>query len=576
MPDMTDLATAKEQIKLGEEYRQRYSRYDSWKKYERWYRGDFDRNVMPENIFFPVGQAMIAKVAIRRPALTVTPPDLKQGLETHAQLREALGNYWLRETNVAAEQDPMVLDDFLYGIHVMLVGYDSQYGYVPDKMVMLEETGMPVPAMFDKKGYLHEYHTSVKPNMPWALRIHPRNVVFPYSASHFRDLPWFAFSYTRYLDDVKRDPRLNAKNLTPNVQIDGEGGYSGAVSASQRKESRVEVVKLWQVHDRRTGTVSILSQDHERFLLKPTEDVLQIEGLPITGGSSNVDPDDCIYGIAEGQILEPMQMEINEVVSQLRAYRQLAVRKILLAQGALKKEERAKLLSADLDAVVELQTKDLRSSAMVLNFNIPWTEYDAMRKSLHGTVRETVGFSRVEMGEYEQSSRRTATEVASVRQSHEIRIDNRRAAMARRLTEAADMAFDYMSRFWTSEMVSPIVGEDNVMWWIQYSLEEIKGDYNYTIDPDSSTPTTRDQRKQEAVQALQQLLPLAQAVAQAGMMTGTGEQLGVPYLVKKAAEQFPWLDPQKVIVRPGAGGSPGQPIGLPQYQAMQQQQRGVS
>ncbi len=122
-------------------------------------------------------------------------------------------------------------------------------------------------------------------------------------------------------------------------------------------------------------------------------------------------------------------------------------------------------------------------------------------------VRETVGFSRNQFGEFNsQSGDTTATEANIVRQASEIRVDERRDMVADMLVEVMETVHQIIFKFWTEETVVDVVGPGGAPIWVRLAPSLLKeGRYNIKVDPDSSVPETRALREAKAVQLYQLL-----------------------------------------------------------------------
>src|SRR5690606_29524588 len=145
---------------------------------------------------------------------------------------------------------------------------------------------------------------------------------------------------------------------------------------------------------------------------------------------------DSFWGIPDSQIIEPFQLEINEIRTILmHARRQLNV-KFLARRGAMLEEEVEKMQSEDARAVAFTE-QDPRTAIQKIegDYNTVLSLTNALTAILQD-VRESVGFSRNQFGEYNsRSGDTTATEATIVNRASEIRLDERRDALADLLSE---------------------------------------------------------------------------------------------------------------------------------------------
>src|SRR5690606_15404001 len=120
----------------------------------------------------------------------------------------------------------------------------------------------------------------------------------------------------------------------------------------------------------------------------------------------------------------------------------------LYKDGMIDENELQKLLWGDIDAVgIGIKVNGEPSQAiMALQPHIPADLVMATNET-RMDMREITGFSRNQLGEYDKSTRRTATEAAIVEQAASIRVDERRDVLADVLVDIVkainETIFDY-------------------------------------------------------------------------------------------------------------------------------------
>ena len=120
-----------------------------------------------------------------------------------------------------------------------------------------------------------------------------------------------------------------------------------------------------------------------------------------------------------------------------------------------------------------------------------------------------IGFSRNQAGEFDQSSRRTKGEAMLVAQGS-YRRESPRVMMVRDLyLEAMAKINRVIFSYWAVPR-SVMVDEK----WVQFTGEEIKGDYLYSLSLAAKRDLSRAERKVEALMMLAQLGPLLEGLDQ--------------------------------------------------------------
>ena len=210
--------------------------------------------------------------------------------------------------------------------------------------------------------------------------------------------------------------------------------------------------------------------------------------------------DEAFWGIPDSAIIEPQQLEINEIRTQAMKHRRAAIVKLLAERGSIKPGEIAKMTDEEVLAVIvaedasrikPLQVADIPQSL------VPWAE------QVLSDVRLLLGFSRNQAGELvPKSGDTTATEARIVQQASEIRVDERRDMVADLLVDMTRAMHEIIFSFWKQEQVIDLVGPAGVPIWVKFSGDMLKnGQYEVKVDPDSSIPQTRGMREQKAMQS---------------------------------------------------------------------------
>jgi hypothetical protein len=265
------------------------------------------------------------------------------------------------------------------------------------------------------------------------------------------------------------------------------------------------MVDLYEVRDRKFQKVFLFAPaggakhpggaQGGRELMMVDEDPLQRRGFPFKQVVFN-DDDLVCWGVPHAQILEPQQLEANEIRTQTMHHRRAALVKLLLERNAMTKEDQAKLVSEDVNAVIEVDGNPDRVAKVLQTSYIPNDLIQA--ESLNSQdVRETLGFSRNEFGEFQSRRGDTSAEEArNVHASSEIRVDDMRDAMADLLESVVREWMEMIFDFWGEEQVIDVIGPGGVSIWVSVNPRELKsGRYIVHIDPDSPATMSASDRE---------------------------------------------------------------------------------
>lgn len=482
-----------QQIQAGEQWRKKQAFEEKWKVWREYYRGEWAPDVMPVNLFFTMMRTMVPRVYFRNPSVSVMPA--KPGFLNLAFSRvlERVDNSLLRQMRFKQQMKRIVRDAFMKGTGIGKLGYEGFYTPTPQQL----EPGLPTT----RSGHAVEYLADTAPGMPWFRRVDPGNFVLPSGLDDFEVSRWTAEKIERPLEDVINDPRFeNTKGLqSSNAKESPFGGI----------HRPVKMWKGWEVHDWKTGKVFVIAPDHSKEsdkIIFFDDDAFQDYGgfnyFPLVFNED----DEAVWGVPDSQIIEPYQLELNEIRTQQMKHRRVTLVKVLIKQGGMDQEEAEKLVSEDVQAVAFVKGNIANDVKVIQQSTIPQELFVAAEQVLQDT-RETLGMSRNQFGEFNsRSGDTTATEATIVRQAMDIRVDEKRDAVADLMVEVVRTVHVMLFDNWGEEQIVDVVGPGGVPVWVRMRPELLKsGRYNIRVDPDSALPETKQLREQRALVLFQQL-----------------------------------------------------------------------
>lgn len=536
------------QIHAGKEFRKKFAYESEWEKWRSFYRGNWSPGIMPVNLFYMFLRSIVPRVYFRDPTVSVSPS--KPGAENllFARLLERIDNKMLKRMKFKQQMKGIVQDTFLLGTGIPKLGFGGFYS----PTVLDDEPGPPL----GEGGTAMEYFADAEDFMPWLSRTPPGNFIVPAGITSFNHARWTIEEFTRPLDDIQRDPRF-----------ENTGGLQGAESVDTSDaidlgsiNRPVKMVKMFEIRDKATGKVFVYAPEHSKdnkILFYGDDRFLQTYGgfpyFPITFN----DDDEAFWGLPDSKILEPLQLEINEIKTQIMRHRRMALVKLLVKKKGIRKEEAEKMVSEDVSVVVWLEGQgNIQNIVKEFNTGIP-PELFVAADTLMQDVREQIGFSRNQFGEFNsRSGDTTATEANIVKQATEIRIDERRDEVADRVVDIVDMMHPIMFDNWGDEQLVDVVGPGGIPVWVRVRGQLLKRSrFAVKVDPDSSIPETKGLREQRAIQLFQFLRenPLIDPM-----------KLTIYLMTELKGPQFD--DMMQML--PQAGGQPDRPIELNDFAGM--------
>lgn len=474
------------QVQAGIEFRKKYAQEMKWQRWRQYYRGQWKSDVLPVNKFFSILRTLVPRVYFRNPAVSVTPAMGGFLNMAFAQLTHRIDNKMILQMGVKKTAKRIVQNTWLFGTGFGKLGYGGQFS-------LGIQTGMD-DAPMGPGGERLEYQWDTAAGMPWFRSAHPGSVIVPNGLCELQDARWVAQWLKRPKDDVRRDPRLKGAGDLPSTS---KMGVQVNVLGSAKDE--VDMVDLIEIRDRKFQQAIVIAPygSGAKVLFQGPDSMCE-RRLPFFEVVFNPD-DEVFWGVPDPQVIEPYQLELNEIRTQAMKHRRLALVKLLYEEGVIEESEITKLLSEDVGAGVKIKGT-LNQVHFQQNTQIPM-DYIPHEGQVEHSIREAVGFSRNQLGEFQTRRGDTsATEAAQVGEAAEIRVDERRDIVADMITDMVVEMNEILFDNWTVEQVVDVVGPGGVPVWVRVDPQMLKaGRYHVKVDPDSATTRTRQQREAKAL-----------------------------------------------------------------------------
>lgn len=540
-----------EAVAKGKTFRKVYAHEESWPTWRRWYRGEWRPDILPSNVYFKMMRTLIPRIYYRNPSVSITPS--KPGIENMllSKLLERADNKLIDVMGVKGQMKKAVQHGVMFGTGGLRLGFGAEHTPTPDDI----STAAPDAGNTRLKRNV-EYNDLVHPNMPWILAAHPGQVVVPHGTVDIHSARWVCFEDVRTLNDIQSDSRFkNADGIMSGVTE----GRLLARTQSLTDRNRDGVI-LWEIRDKKTGLVFVMAPHAvntktEDKVLFCGEDELQRAGrlnyYPLIFNND----DEVFWGVSDSQILSPQQGEVNEIRTQLRNHRRVAIAKMMYSKGGVTPDELSKLIDGNSNGAIQVNdinsVKEMTHAGLAQIIQI----LESTGGVLSQEIQELLGLGANQFGEYAPGSAdRSATEANIVNSATQIRIDERRDACADLLTTVVSDMNHLIIGHWDSEMVLDVLGPEGVPIWIKFQPSLLRDAiYDVKIDPDTSLPLTKQLREAKATQFYDRakLNPLLDAMKLTQFWLGEQYGIDADHLIKQ---------PQQ----PGAPGTQENPMELGQ------------
>ena len=535
------------QYKQKLEYSKRWRKDEgfdaTWKRLTDLYKGrhyehysDEDRLLV--NIVFSTINVIAPAIAINYPKIVVNA--VKPENAPNAIIAEAVVNYWWRHRDVKSEFRRSVKDFLMYGHGWMKVGYR----FVEEENVGGEDdVSDPIEGSSTANSIILE-------DSPFAERVSPMDVFVDSDATSMSDMRWIAQRVRRPIADVKSDKRYN-KAAREAVGIMAVSRYSDDPSRRKVNDKNSGYAEIWEYYDIATKTMSVFSDDGDKFLVNPTK-------MPYSFGHPfvmlrNYDVPDAFYPIGELEAIEPLQKELNETRTQMMNHRKRFARKYLYKESAFDQLGRTALESEQDNIMVPVISDEALSNVVApLPVTITPPEFYNQSNMIISDIDRISGLSEFMRGASTEI-RRSATEASLMQDAANTRTADKLATVEQAVAQVARRLVTLTQQFMSGEQVARIVTKNGESVWVTYDRDYLEGDFDFEVEAGSTQPQNESFRRQMALQLVDAMAPFAGA--------------GIIDMPKLAAHvlQFGFgvKNPEQFMAAAPPAGAPEGPIGGP-------------
>ncbi len=488
------------------EYRRQFGMEDAWQKLELDYTNDpaGDTSVGP-NLVYSMGDSLLSSLTVPNPEFLLT-AEHKNGI-SRAPIVEAVDNHLIKFMKMKKEVENAIISSYLFSRAILKIGYDSEFGWSPYYDVGTENNLMGMTlTQFDKKGRRIEYGNA-HPGMPWVKHCLPHDIVVPWGTVEIEDAPWVAHRLVRLNEYLKKDVKYkNTSKLEPTISMEGYIDSYGHVMAKNKRSTYknsgayVTNVKpifneIWEIHDKMSGRIFVVSRDSDKFLRNGI-DALQVNGLPFVSTTLVKHPR-TFWGTPQAYYLGQMQATQHDISIQSEKTRRINNLKFLMSKNLMDVDQMNQLISGDVGAIGEVEsTQPLREAV------IPFPQGNSLdfvmqSNANRSDARDAIGFSRNQLGEFDDSSRRTAREATFVNEGSQTRTSRRMGSVIDLYIDTIRKVNSIIFRYWKMPRYMMIGNEQ-----VKFTGEELEGDYLYDVTLSTKRNVSMAQRKMESLQMM--------------------------------------------------------------------------
>jgi len=494
------------EIDNGLNFRAQFGKESAWVGLEDDYLNDPKGNTaIGSNLIFSHGDTLISSLNVPDPEIVVAATH-PLGID-RAPTVEAVDNWLVSKLKMKRAVDSATLHAYLYGRAVLKLGYDSEYGWSPFYDIGPDNNLMGMTlTQFNKKGNRIEFKNTT-PGMPWIEAVDPHDIVVPWGTKYMDEAPWVAHRIIRLTEHIKADPKYkNKKRLQPNISM--EDYIMSYMSVGNKKklarryakksfatgaENRKAIYnELWEIHDRETGKVKVISFDYDKFLRDEVDLVMQACGMPFVS-KTFVEHPRTFWSTPLAYYLKQIQATQFDIAKQSEKTRRLSNLRFIAAKGFMDIGALNRLLSSDVGAVEMADTTKSLKDLLVPVPSGNMMDFAVMEENNRKNAREAIGFSRNQTGEFAASGRRTAREATFVHQGSGKRESKRQNLVVDLYLESIEKLNKIGFTFWKAPRYI-MLGKGHV----RFTGEELEGEYLLDVGLSTKRQVGRHERQMEA------------------------------------------------------------------------------
>lgn len=579
------LVRAQRRVETAQKWRSDAKYDETWAKLIKLYGNRYEypelsqyQDIIAPNMLFSTANVIVPSVSVNYPKISVTarkPYDEQRSTVVeavanyewqHGDVHEEfglavkdfviLGHGWCKATWTFIEEERDLTDEeFQEQAVAALIG-------LQEEMENAQALGMPLddfPTPQEKVDSLPGTTMFVKEDRALVERVSPFDMFVDPDATRLKNALWIAQRIYMPIEKAKsrEDWNVSARNKLKGVSMKEAKSNIDLMFDGEERGSNSDHAIIWEYYDLVNGTVCTFAEGCDEYLIDPT---------PVDTPFShpfvmlrNYDIPDKFYPLGDVEAIGPLQMELALTRTQMVNDRKRYRRMYLVREESLGEDGMAALQSGDDNAIISVtgDTHDFGEViAPIATTSLPPEFYNQTAMILDD-MRLVSGVTEYQNGQVPEI-RRTATEASMIQDGANARSAAKLAIIERGIGEVAERVVQLAQQFLSTDQVARIVGPNDSPMWINYTREDLRGEYDFSVEAGSTMPQNESSRRQSAMQLMDAMAPF--------VGTAVSPQKLAEYVLRQG---FGIKNPQDFMIPPeqlmAAGIDPvtGQPLPPP-------------
>lgn len=510
------------EIREALEWRRKFTKEDRWPLFLDYYLHNVANPRLPHfNLVYMLGNVLVPSLVFQTPGILNTPTSANSG--AWPQFFDSVDKYLVDVMEVTDVAERGIINGYLNNVVCIGFGFD---------ITAEQDATKPGEDPEDTFPEVEGSNRARKLNLPWLDLIPPHRCLVAKGTKTMRNCRWAAKLIavpTAKLKKSKLFKNVTSSSCPPEILPHESHLWAGG------KDSGYTF--YWEIHDAEDKQWLWLSTDGT-FILDPTEDPLQVYGLPFEIVPFNSNPES-IWGTPDVSYIESAHLEGEETRQYGRLQRRLALLKVLYDSDAISQEELQNFMSGPPGIGLPIKkgtSESIKSHIEFIQSHVQIEYFEAQKQFLND-AQLISGNGPNQMGTF-AGGRRTRYETQVVENSNTIRTSRRRAKLAEAIERLMLRSNIMVSKYWNQSQVQQVVGVEGALYWVKATPTEIKSFQDILrtkVNVESMAPISRETKKAEAMQILQMLTQFTQS------------GVNPMPIIQQLLSTFEWMDVRQVM-----------------------------
>jgi len=460
---------------FNNENENKYKRFQRFLKIKHWPEGKENRDRITVPYIHSIIRTKLPSVYLKNPKWDISfkrkMDIMEPGNIKNAENVRNVMDYMPEEIGLEEEVKSTVLDTLAFGRGVVSIGFEFDYEEGENPKILVDRF------FVNRLSY------------PTGCFI-----MDPVSNNGLKGARWCAEKITKPLKDIKEDKNFkNTKDLKPNAK------FSDDILGEKKAGQEEEYLEYWMYWEKnRFGVV-----DKYKCIVADQETVIKEGVNPYAHGEfpyeelDQYEVPDYAFPIGDIEPLETQQQELDTVESILLNHVKKFIQKYKARKGQLDSKARDALVSPE-NTVIELEEMDdiMALENPAVNNSVPLAT-----STIKADMDNTSGVNDARRGAGNENDRKTATEVAVVESGARSRSDETLHIVERFMGRVGRKLLQTIQQYMTEEVYIRINGDGSSPEdWIGLTSEDIQGEYDINVVPESTTPINKEMEKKKALE----------------------------------------------------------------------------